>query len=80
MLSSRRRREEHKAVTSQTENVASDSKALPLPSNEKTGEIVRGFEKSPDTLGIPDKEDWILRTEVINSSASEANRGSVTVK
>ena len=80
MLNSRRRREEQEAVTSQTENVASDSKALPLPSNEKTGEIVRGFEKSPDTLGIPDKEDWIHRTDDLNSSASEASRGSIKVK
>ena len=80
MLCSRRRRVGQDAVISQTENVALDNKALPLPSSEKTGEIVRGFEKSPDTLGIPDKEDWILRTDDKNSSASEASRGSVTVK
>ena len=30
---------------------------------EKKGEIVRGFERSPDTLGIPDREDWMLRID-----------------
>ena len=37
-------------------------------------EIVRGFEKSPDTLGIPDREDWMVRIDDLNSSASEARR------
>ena len=42
--------------------------------------MVRGFENNPDTLGIPTREDWILRIDYLKSSPSEIKFGKVTVK
>ena len=80
MLCSRRRRDVQEGVTSRTDNAASSRTLLPFPSYEKMGETVRGLENNPETLGIPDKEDWILRTVELNSETSEARRGSLTAK
>ena len=47
---------------------ASSNRALPLPSKIRMGEIVRGFENNPETLGMPDREDWTHLMDELNSS------------